>query len=249
MSLADGEPLYEHVGLLAPGRARPVVLIGAHGVGKRDLQRQLVRSAPDRYATPIPHTRCEDARLLLVARQPVSTVCSRKPRGDELNGVDYWFCTRAEMQALIDSERLFEFGQLQGNLYGTTLDALDALLTVQRTPVVAVSTLLALHALRRPRLKPIVVLVEAPSFELFRQTRGGGVERVLRASSRSNAQERVESDFASIVEHAEQMSDACRRYADASVVNGVLADCTHQLACILRDYETLNSWAPIAWSD
>lgn len=48
---------------------------------------------------------------------------SRPARGDEVNGKDYHFVTKAEFEADIVSNKFVEHGELEKNLYGTSLDA------------------------------------------------------------------------------------------------------------------------------
>lgn len=47
---------YEEVAKLypRPGIYRPMVLIGAPGVGRNELKRRLIDTDPDKYKTPIP---------------------------------------------------------------------------------------------------------------------------------------------------------------------------------------------------
>lgn len=49
-------PTYEEVGRLypRPGRIRPLILIGAPGVGRNELKRRLVATDPDKYKSPVP---------------------------------------------------------------------------------------------------------------------------------------------------------------------------------------------------
>lgn len=50
---------------------------------------------------------------------------SRPARGDEVNGKDYHFVTKAEFEADIVSNKFVEHGELEKNLYGTSLDAVQ----------------------------------------------------------------------------------------------------------------------------
>lgn len=47
---------YEEVGKLypRPGIYRPLVLIGAPGIGRNELKRRLIAIDPEKYSTPIP---------------------------------------------------------------------------------------------------------------------------------------------------------------------------------------------------
>lgn len=53
----------------------------------------------------------------------VLTDTSRPAKGEEVNGKDYHFVTKAEFEADIVSNKFVEHGELDKNLYGTSLDA------------------------------------------------------------------------------------------------------------------------------
>lgn len=57
-------PTYEEVARLypRPGFVRPIVLVGAPGVGRNELRRRLIASDPEKYVTPVP---CEYLRMYL----------------------------------------------------------------------------------------------------------------------------------------------------------------------------------------
>ena len=63
---------YEEVVKLPAYRRKTLVLLGAHGVGRRHIKNSLIAAHPDKYAYPIPHT-------------------TRAKRKDEENGKNYFF--------------------------------------------------------------------------------------------------------------------------------------------------------------
>jgi hypothetical protein len=48
---------YEPVSMLYPGENRPVILIGAPGVGRNEIKKRLIAHNPIKFAAPVPHTR------------------------------------------------------------------------------------------------------------------------------------------------------------------------------------------------
>ena len=56
-------------------KRKTLVLLGAHGVGRRHIKNSLIAAHPDKYAYPIPHT-------------------TRSPRRDEENGKNYFFVSQ-----------------------------------------------------------------------------------------------------------------------------------------------------------
>ena len=72
---------YEEVVKLPAYRRKTLVLLGAHGVGRRHIKNSLIAAHPDKYAYPIPHT-------------------TRSPRRDEENGKNYFFVSQVSLECL-----------------------------------------------------------------------------------------------------------------------------------------------------
>ena len=50
---------------------------------------------------------------------------TRKPRGQEQHGREYWFVEETEFRALVDHGDFFEWAEVHGNLYGTSRAAVQ----------------------------------------------------------------------------------------------------------------------------
>jgi guanylate kinase len=72
---------YEEVVKLPAFKRKTLVLLGAHGVGRRHIKNSLIAAHPDKYAYPIPHT-------------------TRSPRRDEENGKNYFFVSQVKQMQL-----------------------------------------------------------------------------------------------------------------------------------------------------
>ena len=67
------------------------------------------------------------ALLELDSRLAVSVSHStRRPRGQELHGREYWFIEEPEFRAMADQGDFFEWAEVHGNLYGTSRKAIQA---------------------------------------------------------------------------------------------------------------------------
>uniref|UniRef100_A0A182P885 MAGUK p55 subfamily member 7 n=1 Tax=Anopheles epiroticus TaxID=199890 RepID=A0A182P885_9DIPT len=90
---------YEEVAKLypRPGVFRPIVLIGAPGVGRNELKRRLVA-----------HT-------------------TRPMRPGEVAGREYLFVTREKMEADIAASKFIEHGEYKGHLYGTSAESVKSI--------------------------------------------------------------------------------------------------------------------------
>lgn len=58
----------------------------------------------------------------------VTTCTTRDPRGEERNGIDYNFLSRAEFENFIEKDALFEHAEVYGNYYGSLRKDVNALL-------------------------------------------------------------------------------------------------------------------------
>jgi guanylate kinase len=74
-------------------------------------------------------TVCQGLFKELANLQLSISATSRKPRGEERHGVDYYFLTREQFESMIAGSQLLEWADVYGNYYGTpqqpVLDALN----------------------------------------------------------------------------------------------------------------------------
>ncbi len=80
-----------------------LIVSGPSGVGKGTVCSRLVDKYPDEYVLSISAT-------------------SRKPRGQEVNGKEYFFKTKEEFEQMISDGKFLEYAQYVGNYYGTPLE-------------------------------------------------------------------------------------------------------------------------------
>ncbi|XP_064255951.1 MAGUK p55 subfamily member 2 isoform X4 [Passer domesticus] len=148
--------IYEEVARMPPFRRKTLVLIGAQGVGRRSLKNKLIMSDQARYGTTIPYT-------------------SRKPKDSERDGQGYRFVSRAEMEADIKAGRYLEHGEYEGNLYGTRIDSIRAVVDAGKMCILDVNPQ-AVKVLRTAEFVPFVVFIEAPGPERLRAMNRAALE-------------------------------------------------------------------------
>lgn len=109
------------------------------------------------------------ALLELDARLAVSVShTTRKPRGQEQDGREYWFVSETDFRAMIERGEFFEWAQVHGNLYGTSRHAIQARLQRGEDVVLEIDWQ---GALQIKRLFPhaVLIFVLPPSWEELRQ--------------------------------------------------------------------------------
>ncbi|VDL60279.1 unnamed protein product, partial [Hymenolepis diminuta] len=133
---------YEEVIRVRGFHHRSLVILGAHGVGRRALRKALIRARPDLFTQVIPHT-------------------TRKPEPNERNGEHYFFVQEEEMAADIVNREFLEYGQRKNILYGIRLDSIRSVMITGRLPVLDVEPR-ALRILRSAEFAPLIVLLIPP---------------------------------------------------------------------------------------
>jgi guanylate kinase len=82
------------------------VVAAPSGAGKSSLVKALLE-LDSRLAVSVSHT-------------------TRRPRGQEQDGREYWFVDEPAFRAMIERGDFFEWAQVHGNLYGTSRSAIEA---------------------------------------------------------------------------------------------------------------------------
>ena len=85
---------------------------GPPNIGRHELRQRLMRDAA-RFAAAIPHT-------------------SRTRREDEADGADYHFISRVQFEQDILARRFVEHGEYEKAYYGTSLEAIRAVVNSEK---------------------------------------------------------------------------------------------------------------------
>lgn len=85
---------------------KPVVISGPSGVGKGTLITMLMKEFPSMFGFSVSHT-------------------TRAPRNIEKDGTHYHFTERSVMENGIKDGKFLEFASVHGNLYGTSVEAVE----------------------------------------------------------------------------------------------------------------------------
>nr|XP_040057412.1 peripheral plasma membrane protein CASK isoform X21 [Gasterosteus aculeatus aculeatus] len=134
---------YEEVVKLPAFKRKTLVLLGAHGVGRRHIKNTLITKHPDRFAYPIPHT-------------------TRPPKKDEEDGKNYYFVSHDQMMQDISNNDYLEYGSHEDAMYGTRLETIRMIHQHGHIAILDVEPQ-ALKVLRTAEFAPYVVFIAAPT--------------------------------------------------------------------------------------
>jgi guanylate kinase len=156
-------------------------------------------------------------RTLPLLRFSVSYT-TRAPRGNEQDGIEYFFVSRSEFQSLIRGEELLEWAEVHGNLYGTSRKFVDSLME-QGEDVLLDVDVQGARVIRGKRADAVGIFIMPPSYEVLRDR--------LRARS---------LDDTRVIE--QRLKIACREirhYSDYDyvIINENLDDATRELQSII----------------
>lgn len=128
--------------------AFPLVISGPSGAGKTSVVEWLLREDPD---------------LVL------SVSCTtRDRRGEEVEGIDYFYVDESEFLARRDRREFCEWALVHGNLYGTPESFLDRRIGEGKTVLLDIDVQGAMQ-IRQARKDAVLVFLLPPSLEVLEQ--------------------------------------------------------------------------------
>ncbi|KVH94739.1 Guanylate kinase [Cynara cardunculus var. scolymus] len=135
----------------------PIVISGPSGVGKGTLINMLMKEFPSMFGFSVSHT-------------------TRAPREKEENGVHYHFTDRSVMEEEIKAGKFLEFAAVHGNLYGTSIEAVEIVADAGKRCILDIDVQGA-RSVRASSLEAIFIFICPPSFEeLEKRLRARGTE-------------------------------------------------------------------------
>ena len=136
---------------------RPLVICGPSGSGKSTLLKRLMAEYPDTFGFSVSHT-------------------TRKPRPGEEHGVHYFYVSREELNKRIAAGEFLETAEFSGNLYGTSLAAVEQVQGVGKVCVLDIE-IEGVKQIKDSHLDALYVFIEPPSIdELERRLRARQTE-------------------------------------------------------------------------
>ncbi|KAK4272538.1 hypothetical protein QN277_021079 [Acacia crassicarpa] len=136
---------------------KPIVISGPSGVGKGTLISMLMKEFPSMFGFSVSHT-------------------TRSPRNMEKDGVHYHFTEKSVMEKEIKEGKFLEFANVHGNLYGTSVEAVELVADAGKRCILDIDVQGA-RSVRASSLEAIFIFVRPPSMkELEKRLRDRGTE-------------------------------------------------------------------------
>lgn len=120
-------------------------------------------------------TVCDRLRAEFPQIHRVVTATTRAPRGEEVDGVDYYFLSREEFDRGIEEQAFFEYATIHGNSYGTLKqkvyeafnDGYDLLLNIDVQGAENFQKISQIEEILKGRIASVFIM--PPSLETIRQ--------------------------------------------------------------------------------
>ncbi|XP_059620207.1 MAGUK p55 subfamily member 7 isoform X4 [Phlebotomus argentipes] len=218
---------YEEVAKLypRPGVYRPIILIGAPGVGRNELKRRLAARDPEKYRTPVPYT-------------------TRPIRTGEVPGREYIFIPRDKMETDIQAGKFIEHGEYKGHLYGTSAESVRSIVNAGCVCILS-PHYQAIKALRTPQLKPFIIHVKPPSFDQLKESREAA--RARSTFDETNSRGFTDEELEDMIKSAERIDFLYRHFFDDEILNDDLVKAFEMLVQLAQKSECEPLWAPATW--
>ena len=174
------------------------VVSGFSGAGKGTVMKRLIQKYDD-YALSI-------------------SVTTRNPREGERDGIEYFFKTKEEVEAMIENDEFLEYARYVDNYYGTPRFYVEEMLAKGKNVILEIELQGAMQ-IKAKNQEAVLVFVTPPSFEELRNRLiGRGTETA----------DVIESRLKRASEEAEGMPSY-----DYILVNDQVEDCVDRLHQII----------------
>ncbi|KAM9501653.1 guanylate kinase-like [Clarias gariepinus] len=189
---------------------RLVVISGPSGAGKSTLIKKLLEGFDDVFERRVPHT-------------------TREPRSREVDGKDYHFVSREDMQAAIARGEFIESAEFSGNMYGTSKAVVQAILDKNLICIMETGTQ-GVKNMKKTDYKTIYIDIQPPSIAVLEKRL-----RARKTETEESLQKRLEAACVDI-----EFSKEAGQF-DVVIVNDDLDEAYEKLKSALLQVTPLTS--------
>lgn len=184
---------------MSEDRKKLIVISGSSGVGKGTVIKSLLE-------------RNSDIKLSI-------SYTTRQPRGQEIDGENYFFRTVDEFKKAIENDEFLEWAEFSGNYYGTKRRFVEKLLINGEHVLLEIDTQGALQ-IKKKMPEAVLIFIAPPSYE----------ELVARLRGRKTETEEAIQKRLNFVEFEKENS----KYFDYIVINDTVENAVSQIEKIIE---------------
>ncbi|ETE68250.1 MAGUK p55 subfamily member 3, partial [Ophiophagus hannah] len=192
---------------------------GSLGSRLNELKQKVVAENPQEYGVAVPHT-------------------TRTKKSHEKEGVEYNFVSKQSFEIDIQHNKFVEHGEYKENLYGTSLEAIQSVMSKNKVCLVDVVPEAVKH-LRTAEFKPHVVFVKPLVSEKKKNTPASLLTEDIFVPLDEEQQEMVNS--------AAFIEEQYGHLIDTVLVKEDLQSACSQLKTILEKLNSDCFWVPVSW--
>ncbi|XP_036176483.1 MAGUK p55 subfamily member 4 [Myotis myotis] len=202
---------------------RLIVLVGPSGVGVNELRRQLIGLNPGHFQTAVPHT-------------------TRSKKSYEVDGREYHYVSKETFESLMYSHRMLEYGEYKGHFYGTSVDAVQAVLNEGKICVMDLEPQ-GIQVARTHELKPYVIFIKPSNLSCMKQSRKNA--KII--TDYFVDMKFKDEDLQEMEDLAQKMETQFGQFFDHVIVNDILQDACAQLVSAVQKAQEEPQWVPATW--
>ncbi|CAF1100937.1 unnamed protein product [Adineta steineri] len=222
--------LYQEVARMPPFARKCLILVGAHGVGRRTLKSRLIALDPDRFGTTKPHT-------------------SRSLRIEEANA--YFHMDRNEMETDIEKGGFLEHGLYGEHLYGTKFESVRRVIQSSKMCVLDVEPT-ALKLICNKEFMPYVVFIKAPNLDYLRHMQHNDKQRMSKMRTKSSMGNNSllnlsAKDLEQVVLESDALEHDYHTYFDLTLVADDIEKTFEQLVRAVEALSAEPQWVNVQW--
>ncbi|XP_019491159.1 PREDICTED: MAGUK p55 subfamily member 4 [Hipposideros armiger] len=170
------------------------------------------------------------------------TDTTRSKKSYEMDGREYHYVSKETFESLMYSHRMLEYGEYKGHLYGTSVDAVQAVLDEGKICVMDLEPL-GIQVARTHDLKPYVIFIKPSNMSCMKR-------------SRKNAKiitnyfvdiKFKDEDLQEMGELAQKMETQFGQFFDHVIVNDNLQEACAQLLSAVQKAQEEPQWVPATW--
>lgn len=154
--------------VVSPLGPRPLVFCGPSGSGKSTLIKQIMTEFKGVFGFSVSHT-------------------TRSPRPGEIDGKDYHYVSKEEMEKGVCNGEFIESAIFSGNMYGTSKKAVEDVQRGNKICILDIDTQ-GVKSIRQTSLNPVFIFMKPPNMEVLEQRL-----RARNTESEESLQKRLET--------------------------------------------------------